>query len=728
MTLTTNARRRAVAWMAAAATAAALATGAAASAGTQSPASNPNTDGASAAVGVDTGSALVRFSLDPLTTASKTKPAPGKKVDFSSSSVKSYRAQLSAQRNDFKSWLRKNASGARVTGNFDVALNAVSVHLGGVSLAALRAGPGVAEVTPEYTYTPQAEDPDLALINAKAAWASATPVGSRGEGVKVAVVDTGIDVKHPCFSDVGYAAQTQLGERKYTNNKVIVARVFNNKAANQRLDAEAVQDHGTHVSGTVACNESTPATVKGAAIPYGVSGVAPRALLGNYNVFPGHIGNARSEDILNALQAAYEDGMDVANLSLGGPASGVQDLLTKAIDNLNDANMVVAVSAGNEGPGHYTVGSPGSAEKALTAGASSVGHFVGAPVTVNGAIYGAASGDFATVTTDLTALLQVVQGNVNGLSNACAPLASAVSGIVLISRGSCSFSTKIRNAQAAGAAAVLVANNVAGDPVAMAADGTPNQPTVPAYQVGLSSVPGLVAADGLAATIGAGLAYIRTPNDNIMAGFSSQGPTDVDWRVKPDVVAPGVNVLSSVPGSFCADPQGSCWAFFQGTSMASPHLAGTAAVLRAAHPAWTADQVRSAVVNTAQQGVLTNYQTGTTKVTDPNIVGAGLADVLAAMQATVALTPVSTSFGRIPSGSGQTRTATIAVSNLAGSADSVSVTGADAGLFTASLSNGVITVRVVPGKRAAPGDHSATLEVVSGTSVIAHSVLYVRVS
>src|SRR5206468_5530509 len=127
--------------------------------------------------------------------------------------------------------------------------------------------------------------------------------------------------------------------------------------------AEAIQEHGSHVAGTVACNYNTPASVNGVSIPYGISGVAPAALLGNYNVFPGEVGNARSEDILNALEAAYADGFDVANMSLGGtPKSGnlgSQDVLTIAVNDLDQANMVIAVAAGNDGPGAFTVGSPG---------------------------------------------------------------------------------------------------------------------------------------------------------------------------------------------------------------------------------------------------------------------------------------------------------------------------------------------------------------------------------
>ena len=118
---------------------------------------------------------------------------------------------------------------------------------------------------------------------------------------------------------------------------------------------------------------------------YDPSGVAPRALLGNYNVFPGDDADARSEDIVDALEEAYEDGFEVANMSLGGDSQGNNDLLAMATDNLDRANMVVAVAAGNSGPGFSTIESPGKAARALTAGASTVGHFIAAPVTSGGA-------------------------------------------------------------------------------------------------------------------------------------------------------------------------------------------------------------------------------------------------------------------------------------------------------------------------------------------------------
>lgn len=690
-------------------------------------AANPNTDSASAGPNVDQTSAIVLLSGDPLSTYSKTRPAPGKKVDFDSNTVKSYRAQLSALRNDFKSWLRANAPQAKVTGEYDISLNAVAVQLNGTALTTLRTAPMVVNAQYEGLYHPTS-DPDLAVINAIAGWGAGGAAGA-GAGVKVGVLDTGIDITHPCFSDAGYAPQTQLGDHTFTNNKVIVAKVFNNKTPSHGYTAEALQEHGTHVAGTIACDYLTPANVNGVAIPYAMSGVAPAALLGNYNIFPGDVTNARSEDILDALDAAYADGMDVVNMSLGGGASGIQDLLTIAVDDLDIAGMISAVAAGNSGPGHYTVESPGSAARALTAGASTVGHFIGTPVTVGGTTYGAAAGDFAKVSTDLTAPLGVVTGGTNGLGTACSalPAASLAGKIALISRGACTFSTKIRNAQDAGASAVLVANNVGGDPVAMGQDGTANQPTVPAYMVSLATGQALKTQNGSSATIGASQSYIYSGNNDIMAGFSSQGPTDVDFRVKPDVVAPGVNVLSSIPHQFCTAAP--CFAFFQGTSMATPHLAGSAAVVISQHPTWSAAQVRSAIVNTAAQGVLKKSD-GISTASDVNLIGAGREDLGNAVSARVALDPVSVSFGSVPSGSGQTRTATVTLSTLGGAAaDSASITGTtgSGASFSASLSGGVVTVTMSADKGASVGDHQAILRISSGGTEIAHAAVYVFV-
>jgi subtilisin family serine protease len=250
------------------------------------------------------------------------------------------------------------------------------------------------------------------------------------------------------------------------------------------------------------------------------------------------------------------------------------------------------------------------------------------------------------------------------------------------------------------------------------------------------------AQDGEATTISAALQYFLTGNDDIMAGFSSQGPTDVDFRIKPDVVSPGVNVLSSIPLPFCGEDAATCWAFFQGTSMSSPHTAGSAAVVIDAFvtrnfTTYTAEQIRSAITNTAEQGVLTSYTDGTTKVRDVNIVGAGQVDLDSAVLAKVGVGPVSTSFGAVPSGSGQTLSKTVSLSSLTGAPQTLTVSledPADAADFrTAATTVTVpatgtaqITVSVVLPKGAPRGDYQADLNLSSGAVEVAHSMLYVH--
>ncbi|WP_123392675.1 S8 family serine peptidase [Nocardioides aurantiacus] len=689
--------------------------------------------------GADTSTAILRLSRDPVATDPSTAPAAGKGLALGTTKARNVRARLAAQRNDLRAWLRGNAPAATVVGEYDIALNGVAVRLNGTPLATLAGAPGVAQAGYAATYAPSVTDPDLERIDAEAAWAIAEPGAPTraGEGVRIGIVDTGIDATHPCFRATGYPAQKQLGDTRFTNDKVVVARVFANKAAQQGLTPEAVQDHGTHVAGTAACNPRTPASVDGAKIPYAPSGVAPRALLGNYNVFPGDIDNARSEDILDALQAAAEDGMQVLNMSLGGSASGNQDLLTTAVDNLDRANIVVAVAGGNEGPGHFTIGSPGSAERALTAGASSVGHYTGVPVYAGTAATGTpvsvtATGDFAIPTTPLTGTL-VPAGGTSALAfgDGCEAgdfTASTTGAIALVARGTCSFGTKVATAEKAGAVGTIVVNNVPGDPVAMAADAAAPA-TIPAVMAPYADATELAGLAGGPVTIGVTPAYVDSGNDDIMGDFSSQGPTDVSYRVKPDVTAPGVNILSSLPQSFCDPlPAEGCWGFMQGTSMATPHLAGSAAVVRQAHPGWSAAQVRSALVNTSATGVLKQSTAVTALETDPLVTGSGLEDLDAAVGARLALSSVSTSFGAVPSGSGQALTRTLTVTNLTAApvTTPVSVTGDPAFRVSASTltvpagGSARLTLTYAPGKATTTGDRSATLRLGS----VAHSVLY----
>ena len=689
---------------------------------------NANADAFNLGPDVDRSSAVVQLKGDPLSTYSGTKPAKGKKIDFNNRAVRSYRAQLAASRNEFKRWLRANAPSARVTSEYDVSLNAVAVELNGTPLATIAAAPMVQRAEYNALYHPNLSE-SYKIINAMDAWNAAGGRSVAGAGIKIGDIDTGIDETHPFFDPTGFSyppgfpkcdaadsnSHHEDQDCKYVSPKVIVAKVFYNKARQQGLDAQAIQDHGTHTAGDAAGVTGKTAVVNGVSID-DMSGIAPGAWLGNYNVFPGDVTNARSEDILNAVDAAVEDGMDVLNLSLGGTFHGNQDLLALGLDNAVDAGLVVAVAAGNSGPGQGTIESPGRARKVITVGASTNKHFVGQPFTYpagGGTTIGAAVGEFPPLPGASFDLFDTH-------STSCSSIDPAASGkLVIVDRGTCTFSTKVRNAIAAGAVGVVVINNVAGDPTAMAKDGLGGD-DLPAVMIGKNEGADLRASGATTASAEATFQEFITPNQDILAGFSSQGPTAVDFAVKPDLTSVGVNVLSSItcvgkPETCPGDGTG--WAFFSGTSMSTPHIAGSAAVLLNLNPSWSPAQVKSALVNHADL-VITDAVTGTHDV-GPTAQGAGRENLSVAADATTWMDPVAASFGRVTVG--HPTSVTITLSNPTGTDEtfSVSVTkfapDTFGGTVPLAFNAGILSAGddriTVPGSVTVPANGSTTLMV-----------------
>jgi minor extracellular serine protease Vpr len=642
---------------------------------------NANADAFNQGPDVDKSSAIVQLKGDPLTTHSATKPAAGKKIDFNNNTVKSVRAQLAAGRNEFKRWLRANAPRARVTSEYDVSLNAVAVELNGTALQTIAAAPMVLRAEYNGLYHPTLSE-SYKIINAMDAWNAAGGRSVAGAGIKIGDIDTGIDETHPFFDPTGFSypsgfpkcdaadsnSHHQDQDCKYVTPKVIVAKVFYNKAHQQGLDAQAIQDHGTHTAGIAAGVTGQTAVVNSVSID-DMSGIAPGAWLGNYNVFPGDVLDARSEDILNAVDAAVADGMDVLNLSLGGSFHGNNDLLAIGLDNAVDAGVVVAVAAGNSGPGAGTLESPGRARKVITVGASTNQHFVGQPFTYpegGGTTIGAAVGDFDPLPTASFDLFDTQ-------SDGCAGVDPGASGkLAIIDRGVCTFSQKVANAKAAGAVGVLVINNVAGDPTAMGRT-VGFDDDLPAVMIGKNEGAALRASgETTASAMETFQEFITEENRDILAGFSSQGPTNVDFAVKPDLTSVGVNVLSSITcvGKPAGCPgDGSGWAFFSGTSMSTPHIAGSAAVLKNLHSDWSPAQIKSALVNHADL-VVRDAATGLHDI-GPTAQGAGRENLSVAADATSWMDPVSASFGRVTIG--HPTSVTITLSNPTGSDETFSV-------------------------------------------------------
>ncbi len=700
--------------------------------------------------GVLAGYAIITLKEQPLSSYdghipgyAKTMPVPGQKLDLNSPAAQAYSSYLANERSLAKGWLQNNAPEVQVIDEYSIVLNGIAVKLNGHYMYNLANAPGANWVSGDYLYQIQMNRSPV-LIGAPTLWAAVGGNSSAGAGEKIGIIDTGIDQTHPFLTDnslpapAGFpkcdAIDSAVGipdtSCNFVSNKVIVAKVFETLT---NFDAHAAQEHGTHVSGTAAGVNFAPnncAPFVGCTL----SGIAPKAYLGNYNVFPGNVLSASSHDIAKAVEAAVADGMDVLNLSLGGTANP-DDVLVNAVNDATDAGVVVAIAAGNAGPGPGTIESPGIADKVITAGASTNPHFIGIPVTVSSiGTFGAALGQFANFVPAVTTTY-----NVTSPTNGCTSINPIISGkIALIARGACTFSTKIRNAQTAGATGVIVYNSQQGDPVAMAQDGTPNQPTIPAVMVSRPKGLAMAAVAPTSVTVDGTTAsefFSDGPSADILARFSSIGPPLLQTpgvgigqpqdKIKPDVVAPGVNVYSSIPSFACSSPP--CFAFFQGTSMATPHVAGSAALLLQLHPGWSPAQVKSALVNSAHRPVK-SFASGN-PLNNPMVRGGGRIDLAAASKITATLDTgngqPSFSFGEIPS-SGITRSFTITMTSVATSTITytVSVVAASAGpsitssattLTVAAGGTGTVTISLELSPSLPIGDYYGDIQLTGGT-------------
>jgi subtilisin family serine protease len=268
--------------------------------------------------------------------------------------------------------------GARVTWRYQVVLDGLAVVVPRAELAQLASVPGVAKVWPSVSYRPLL-DRSPKLIGADQLW-DAPLFDTAGNGIKIGIIDDGVDQKHPFFNPGGYTMPPGFpkGNTAYTTAKVIVARAFSPPANTWRYARvpfdPTYSEHATHVAG-IAAGDYTPGAIPNRGP---LSGVAPNAYLGNYKVLTvptenfGLNGNA--PEIAAGIEAAVKDGMDVINLSLGEPEiEPSRDLVVAAINAAADAGVVPAVAAGNEFSdfGYGSISSPGSAAKAITAAAVS---------------------------------------------------------------------------------------------------------------------------------------------------------------------------------------------------------------------------------------------------------------------------------------------------------------------------------------------------------------------
>ncbi len=618
---------------------------------------------------------IVRLKAPPLAAWSAERSLSATTVthhlDVKSASSRAYLAQLARLQSAAVARVEAAIPSATVQEHYSVILDGFAVSLPERKLPALLRLKDVNKVYPSLGYL-ATDDSGPTVINASALEAAS---GNAGEGVKIGVVDTGVDPTNPFLSPNGfsYPAGFPRGDTKLTTPKVIVARVFpgpiRNALSNKAFDN--TEPHGTHVSGIAAGDAGTTAPA-GPDHPAtsGLSGVAPKAWIGNYRVFtiPTPLGDeADTPEIVAAFESAVEDGMNVINFSGGGPQTEpANDAMYEAVHNTVLAGVVPVIAAGNdrEDFGYGTAGSPGSAPDAITVAAVSNSHVFAPALTVEGGppSLGAVpiQGAGAKFPAAWSTLNQTVidAGSIAGTdgkpvdpylcgtasepntSQGTLPAGSLKGKIVVLLRGNCTFDSKAIRAQRAGAIGMIFIDNRPGE-----ANPIPIVLPVPAGMI--SDLDGktlraYMAQNGGQATIrvSSSIEEIQTGRSGIITSFSSAGPTDFGYTLKPDVSAPGLDVLSSTPPRTI----GSTFAVFAGTSMATPHVAGAAAILVERHPNWSPWQVKSALMSTASAAWADTARTQEASVL---LEGSGLANVGAADDPKIFTAPQSLSFERI---------------------------------------------------------------------------------
>jgi uncharacterized repeat protein (TIGR01451 family) len=585
--------------------------------------------------------------------------------------------------------------GARELYRVTKALNGIAVAVAPENLGAIARIRGVKRVLPILAEHPTSSQ-SVPFIGAPQVWANTIglPAGADGTGVKIGIIDTGIDYLHGDFGGSGLLAAYQAESTTTANfttagsfptAKVVGGTDFAGDAytgLNAPVPDANPMDcngHGSHVAGTAA---GFGVTAAGATFtgPYDgnnstyaplriVPGSAPKALLYALRVF----GCAGSTGLTTlAIDWAMDpnddgdlsDHLDVINMSLGSDFGSAINASSVASDNAALAGVIVAISAGNAGDTFFIHGAPGVATRAISAAASLDGGEpapivqVNAPAGIAGN-YLAASAQFGPPLTpsgtppgphNVVIALDPANGAGPSTTDGCSALtnAAAVNGnIALIDRGTCGFIVKVKNAQNAGAVAVIIADNAPGSPPA-GLGGTDPTITIPSVRVTL--------ADGnkLKANIATlNVTLLGPAGGDTLASFSSRGPRRIfgsPLRLKPDIAAPGLNITSVQTGHTCmvaagctgvSDPSGfqagNQALVISGTSMASPHVAGVMALLRQLHPDWSVEELKALVMNYAIHD-LTLFPGATPPRFGPSRIGAGRVDpATAALGSVVAM-------------------------------------------------------------------------------------------
>jgi len=551
------------------------------------------------------------------------------KLDLKSAASQSYLVDIERQQDMALAEMVAQAPSLQVDFRYQAAFNGFGLRVDPVEALALLKLDSVKHIYPDQMRTLML-DASLQVINAPIFWSDLGGADHAGDGIRIAVIDTGIRSENPMFSGDGftqppgfprgYCADHPADIYFQCNDKLIAARYYvptfqvHGAEVNSPLD---IHGHGSHVAGIVAGNSVdiepgmiVPETTR-------ISGVAPGAYLMVYKAFftkPDETAGGTDSMLLAALDDALLDGADVVNNSWGGIdiEDPTNNPFTTAVKALKAAGAVVVFAAGNSGPGAGTISCPGCLEDAITVGATTADRIFANTLDVTGPgeipedLLGLAAlaGSGPEIISDIEAeVLDTV--TVDPLNaNACDSFVGDVfsNTIALIPRGDCPFLDKITHVQEAGALAAAVVNNEPGFPIRMANLESTLVPSVFMSQdQGQALLAWVTGKASPTARINASATAVHNVYwQDVLWDSSSVGPNGDPNVLKPDIVAPGVNILSAISPVFTS---GENYLILQGTSMATAHISGAAALMRQQHSDWSPDQIKTALTSTAIQQV-----------------------------------------------------------------------------------------------------------------------------
>lgn len=589
------------------------------------------------------GTVLVTIQLGAQPVAARQADARAAGRELSSEEARAVTGALSADQDAVLSAVAAN--GGTVVYRLQHALNALVVRVPAAKVAALGALPGVVTVQPSHVVQrDRATDDGAGGAGSAAASAAAfSAAGLLGDGLSIGIVDDGIDYLHADLGGAGSPSAFASNDRTviepgtFPTQKVrggtdLVGDAYDPSSPDPALATPAPDpdplpcgDHGTHVAG-IAAGLGVTASGRPYAGPYDASsvaslaiapGAAPHASLYAYKVF-GCSEEADEAVILAAIDQAVADGVDVLNLSLGSPFGTADDLEAQALDNASLAGTFVVASAGNDGPNAFLLSAPASSDRALAVAAYDARPTVpGVRLTTSA---GQSVGEWINEgsTSPITAPILVLRDGAD-LGLGCDPFPAAARGAIVITRrGVCPRVQRAENGQAAGAAAVVMVNNAPGLPPV---EGPIAGVTIPFIGLAPEASAALLASRGRATATPLG--PVTNPMRNRAATFTSGGPRNGDGAAKPDLASPGVSIASAAAGS------GIGTVVHSGTSMAAPYASGVAALVRQAHPKWSAAMVKAAMMNTADAANAVGA--------DGLVIGAGLVDARRAINARAVL-------------------------------------------------------------------------------------------